>query len=90
MWDIIYGVCARGRKEAALLWMHSDRGSPRAEAKAAPASRITWLPDPLKGFGILMWLSPQGSGLQNTEWEGLVTAGGLCGLSSPWGSQEPC
>lgn len=29
--------------------MHGDRGSSGAEAKAAPGSRITWLPDPPKG-----------------------------------------
>lgn len=29
-----------------MLSMHGNRGSPRAEAKASPASRITWLLDP--------------------------------------------
>lgn len=32
-----------------MLWMHGDQGRPGAEAKGAPASRITWLPDPPKG-----------------------------------------
>lgn len=48
LWGITYGVCTPGRGEAALLWTHSNPGSPMAEAKAAPMSRITWLPAPPK------------------------------------------